>query len=37
MKQLNGNKQMKDVWKLPAMRPGKSLVANTRHKNRFRY
>jgi hypothetical protein len=26
MKQLNGGKQMKDVWKLPAVAPRKTII-----------
>jgi hypothetical protein len=26
MKQLNGDKQMKDVWKLPAVAPRKTII-----------
>jgi len=37
MKQLNGDKQMKDVWKLPAIARWENRVANTQRKNHYRY
>lgn len=33
MKQLNSDKQMKDVWKLPAIIHWKNHRANTQHIN----
>ena len=33
MKQLNGDKQMTDVWPLPAKNVGKNLAANTPPRN----
>lgn len=37
MKQLNDGKQMKDVWKLPAIAPWKKLMGNILLKSRYLY